>query len=164
MRLRRSARCPGFFDFSLFQSQSSKSLGSSRGSVTTVLKAELLDDTAAEAYNRLRERYASSGVAAYCAVAQRWWSLRQGQSSIQDYIVKFDSLSSEFEAAASKVSKEMKMGIFVAGLEQSLDSSRDFREVKTRSEQRIKITIKASYCSEFSTAAWRTSRRSTGEQ
>ena len=93
-----------------------------RESVAPAMKIELLDDTAAEAVKRLRERYAKSGVSAYCTVAQKWLGLRQGQLTIQEYISKFDSIGTQFESAACKMPLQFKMGMFVAGLDQSLVS------------------------------------------
>ena len=88
-------------------------------SVAGPIKAELQSKTAEEAFILLKERYSRTGVSSYCSIGMRLCALRQlPQQSIQEYITKFDSLRSEFEAADGKIDISIQLAMFVAGLQQ----------------------------------------------
>jgi hypothetical protein len=88
-------------------------------SVAGPMKAKLQSKLAEEAFMLIKERYSRKGGSSYYSVGMRLYALRQlPQQSIQEYMTKFDSLRSEFEAAGGKTDISMQLAIFVAGLQQ----------------------------------------------
>ncbi|KAF7505266.1 hypothetical protein GJ744_001129 [Endocarpon pusillum] len=98
------------------------------------MKAELESKTASEAYTLLRERSSRTGISSYCTVGTKFCSLRQNpQQTIQEYITKFDTLRTQYEAAGAKVDISVQMTLFVNGLQQQY-SKEAFSELNKQKE------------------------------
>lgn len=89
-------------------------------SVGGPLKREIKALEPAEALKLLKERYSRSDAASYCTVGLKFISYSQNQQTIQEYIARFDTLRSEFEAAGGEMNKSVELTLFMKGLRQEV--------------------------------------------